>query len=46
MPKLDGRLLPDFGPDGMVRELVQLLGNEMRLEATRYDPGVREGERE
>jgi acetylornithine deacetylase/succinyl-diaminopimelate desuccinylase-like protein len=37
--ELDGRLLPGFTPDHMLRELQQLLGNDVELEVTRYDPG-------
>jgi acetylornithine deacetylase/succinyl-diaminopimelate desuccinylase-like protein len=37
--ELDGRLLPGFKPEDMLRELHQLLGDEVELEVTRYDPG-------
>jgi len=37
--ELDGRLLPGFAPEDMLRELHNLLGNEVNLEVTQYDPG-------
>jgi acetylornithine deacetylase/succinyl-diaminopimelate desuccinylase-like protein len=37
--ELDGRLLPGFIPDDMLRELRGLWGNDVTLEVTRYDPG-------
>jgi len=37
--ELDGRVLPGFTPDDMLRELRQLLGDGVILEVTRYDPG-------
>jgi acetylornithine deacetylase/succinyl-diaminopimelate desuccinylase-like protein len=37
--ELDGRLLPGFTPGDMLREVGQLLGNDVALEVTRYDPG-------
>jgi acetylornithine deacetylase/succinyl-diaminopimelate desuccinylase-like protein len=37
--ELDGRLLPGFKPDDMLCELRQLLGDDVELEVTRYDPG-------
>jgi acetylornithine deacetylase/succinyl-diaminopimelate desuccinylase-like protein len=36
---LDGRLLPGFVPGDMLREVGQLLGDDVALEVTRYDPG-------
>ena len=36
---LDGRLLPGFHPTDMIRELRQLLGQNVDLEVVRYDPG-------
>jgi acetylornithine deacetylase/succinyl-diaminopimelate desuccinylase-like protein len=36
---LDGRLLPGFTPGDMLREVGQLLGDDVALEVTRYDPG-------
>ncbi|MBN1994771.1 MAG: M20/M25/M40 family metallo-hydrolase [Anaerolineae bacterium] len=36
---LDGRLLPGFTPDDMLRELRQLGGDNVSFEVTRYDPG-------
>jgi len=37
--ELDGRLLPGFTPDDMLRELHNLVGNDVNLEVTQYDPG-------
>ena len=37
--ELDGRLLPGFTPGDMLREVGQLLGNDVALDVTRYDPG-------
>ncbi len=37
--ELDGRLLPGFSPDDMLQELRDLIGNEVVLEVTRFDPG-------
>jgi acetylornithine deacetylase/succinyl-diaminopimelate desuccinylase-like protein len=37
--ELDGRLLPGYGPDDMVAELGQLLGDEVELAVIRHDPG-------
>jgi len=37
--ELDGRLLPGFAPDDMLRELRQLLGDDVELEVTLYEPG-------
>jgi len=36
---LDGRLLPGFGPDDMLAELGPLLGDEVALEVTHFEPG-------
>lgn len=36
---LDGRLLPGFGPETMVRELQTLLGKLAEVEVVFYDPG-------
>lgn len=36
---LDGRLLPGFTPDDMLRELRALLGNDIDLAVERYEPG-------
>jgi acetylornithine deacetylase/succinyl-diaminopimelate desuccinylase-like protein len=40
--KLDGRLLPGFGPDDMLSELRRVVGKEVRLEVLRYEPGPAE----
>jgi acetylornithine deacetylase/succinyl-diaminopimelate desuccinylase-like protein len=37
--ELDGRLLPGFTPHQALRELGQLLGPEVMLEVTHYNPG-------
>jgi acetylornithine deacetylase/succinyl-diaminopimelate desuccinylase-like protein len=36
---LDGRLLPGFGPEVMLAELGRLLGDEVQLELSCYEPG-------
>lgn len=36
---LDGRLLPGFGPDDMLRELRQVVGDEVEIEVIVYEPG-------
>jgi acetylornithine deacetylase/succinyl-diaminopimelate desuccinylase-like protein len=36
---IDGRLLPGFGPDDMLAELRPIVGDEVELEVTRYEPG-------
>jgi acetylornithine deacetylase/succinyl-diaminopimelate desuccinylase-like protein len=36
---LDGRLLPGFGPDDMIRELRTLLGDDIDMAVTNYEPG-------
>lgn len=40
--EFDGRLLPGFGPDDMLRELRQILGDKVELEVLRHDPGPTE----
>jgi len=37
--ELDGRLLPGFGPEDMIAELRQIIGDEVELEVVRFDPG-------
>jgi acetylornithine deacetylase/succinyl-diaminopimelate desuccinylase-like protein len=37
--ELDGRLLPGYGPDDMMAELRQLLGDDVELEVIRFEPG-------
>lgn len=37
--ELDGRLLPGFGPEGIIAELSQIIGDEVELEVVRFDPG-------
>ncbi len=36
--QLDGRLLPGFGPDDIIREIHTLVGAELELEVIRHDP--------
>jgi len=36
--EIDGRLLPGYGPDDMMAELRQVLGDEAELELVRHDP--------
>jgi acetylornithine deacetylase/succinyl-diaminopimelate desuccinylase-like protein len=36
---LDGRLLPGFGPDDLIRELRAIGGDEGQFEVVRFDPG-------
>jgi len=40
--ELDGRLLPGCSPDQFVVELRRLIGQDVTLEVTRYDPGTAE----
>jgi len=40
--QLDGRLLPGFTPDDMIRELRPLIGDDVELEVLRHDPGPAE----
>jgi acetylornithine deacetylase/succinyl-diaminopimelate desuccinylase-like protein len=42
--ELDGRLLPGYGPDDMVAELRDLLGDEVELEILRFEPGPPEAD--
>lgn len=37
--EMDGRLLPNFQPEDMLKELGQMLGDGVALEVTRFDPG-------
>jgi len=39
---LDGRILPGFGPDDLLRELHALIGDDIELEVLRYDPSPAE----
>jgi len=39
---MDGRLLPGFTPDDMIRELRAILGSDADLEVVRHDPGPAE----
>lgn len=40
--ELDGRLLPGCSPDQLVVELRRVIGQDVTLEVTRYDPGTAE----
>ena len=40
--EMDGRLLPGFGPNDMVRELKKIAGNDVELEVLKFDPGPSE----
>jgi acetylornithine deacetylase/succinyl-diaminopimelate desuccinylase-like protein len=37
--QIDGRLLPGFTPDDLVRELHDLVGDDVEFEVLRHDPG-------
>ncbi len=37
--ELDGRLLPGFSPQDLIRELRELAGEEVEYEVVRFDPG-------
>ena len=39
---LDGRLLPGYTPDNMMAELRQVVGDDVKLEPIRHDPGPAE----
>ena len=41
---LDGRLLPGFEPDDLVRELHDLVGDDVELEVVKHDPGPPEAD--
>jgi acetylornithine deacetylase/succinyl-diaminopimelate desuccinylase-like protein len=40
--ELDGRLLPGYSPDDMLRELRAIVGDDVELELIRHDPGPSE----
>jgi acetylornithine deacetylase/succinyl-diaminopimelate desuccinylase-like protein len=40
--ELDGRLLPGFGPEDMLKELRPIVGNDVELEVLKFDPGPSE----
>jgi acetylornithine deacetylase/succinyl-diaminopimelate desuccinylase-like protein len=40
--ELDGRMLPGFVPDDMLKELRPIVGNDVELEVLRHDPGPSE----
>jgi acetylornithine deacetylase/succinyl-diaminopimelate desuccinylase-like protein len=37
--QLDGRLLPGFAPDDLIRELRDLIGDDVEIELVHHDPG-------
>jgi len=38
--ELDGRLLPGFTPDDLIRELHGIVGDDIEVELVRHDPGL------
>ncbi len=40
--ELDGRLLPGFRPEDLIKEIKEIAGNNMELEVIRYDEGSSE----
>jgi acetylornithine deacetylase/succinyl-diaminopimelate desuccinylase-like protein len=40
--ELDGRLLPGFSPEDMIKEVRQIIGDEVEIEIVRYEPGPAE----
>ena len=42
--ELDGRLLPGFRPEDLIRELHGLVGDDVELELVRHDPGPPEAD--
>jgi acetylornithine deacetylase/succinyl-diaminopimelate desuccinylase-like protein len=40
--KLDGRLLPGFSPEDMIKEVRQIIGDQVELEIVRHEPGPAE----
>ncbi|UCD82190.1 MAG: M20/M25/M40 family metallo-hydrolase, partial [Desulfobacterales bacterium] len=40
--ELDGRLLPGFSPDDMIKEMRQIIGDQVELEIVQYEPGPAE----
>ncbi|MEJ2732692.1 MAG: M20/M25/M40 family metallo-hydrolase [Anaerolineae bacterium] len=40
--ELDGRLLPGYQPEDMIREVHEIVGREVELEIIHYDPGPAE----
>ena len=40
--ELDGRLLPGFSPEDMIKEVRQIIGDEVELEIVRYEPAPAE----
>ncbi|NWF65125.1 MAG: M20/M25/M40 family metallo-hydrolase [Chloroflexi bacterium] len=39
---MDGRMLPGFKPDEMLKELREIVGKDVELDVTQYDPGPEE----
>jgi acetylornithine deacetylase/succinyl-diaminopimelate desuccinylase-like protein len=42
MIELDGRMLPGFNPEDMIREVRDVIGDEGEIEMVRHDPGPAE----
>ncbi len=42
--ELDGRSLPGYGPEALMRELQELIGPDVELELVRHDPGPTESD--
>ena len=40
--ELDGRLLPGLSPEDMIKDLSQIIGDEVELEMIKYEPGPAE----
>jgi acetylornithine deacetylase/succinyl-diaminopimelate desuccinylase-like protein len=40
--ELDGRALPGFGPDDLIGELKEIVGEDVEIDLVRHDPGPRE----
>jgi len=40
--EMDGRLLPGFSPEDMIKEVRRIIGNQVELEINRYEPGPAE----
>jgi len=40
--EMDGRLLPGFSPQDMIKEVRQIIGDQVELEVVRYEPGPAE----
>jgi acetylornithine deacetylase/succinyl-diaminopimelate desuccinylase-like protein len=40
--ELDGRLLPGFSPEDMIKDIRKIIGDQVELEIVRYEPGPAE----